>query len=100
MSYGDTYISANFSNQLHWTVKMAHGKQCGVVSRQLDNAIALYHEAGFIPHLPPGLNGWSVDSNVFLVHLYRIKELVDKNHNLIFLSDQCWGIMPEADDTV
>ena len=84
-----TYLSFNFRDHPNWTVRQAHGKQCHLVSIRLQYAINMLRAEGHTPEIPYGCDGWSANRNVFMMHLVRIKQVVDLYPTAFFLSDQC-----------
>ena len=89
------YISFNHSSfRKYWHVSMSHGHLSSVVSRQLARAIAQMAADGFTPGIPPGGDGWTRTPGVFMLHLTQIKDMVDRNPDTTFLSDQYWHVNP------
>jgi hypothetical protein len=100
----EDYISFNHSvNSDIWHVSMAHGHSGRVVSNQLERAIKQMTDGGIVPGMHLGITfiseGWSETPGVFLVHLFRIKAMTDRNPELTFLSDPYWSIKSDPNDS-
>lgn len=99
-SVGESYISSNFDKFKDiWHIGHSHGHKCSTVSKQLHTAIKSMESNGVKAIIPYGTDGWDALPSVFLVHLIRIKTLVDKFGPATFLSySHCEIKSSEFDD--